>query len=168
MSEPEAWLSGPIDGVSASLMPVAHALVQARRDITRAVTGLNVTQIWARPGGVAAVGFHLRHLAGSTDRLRSYAEGKTLTPEQRAVLGAEGEPGTPPAAAGELLTGVDAAIDEVLEVLRATPDGDLDLPRKVGRARLPTTVRGLLYHIGEHAARHAGQVVTTAKVVAAE
>jgi uncharacterized damage-inducible protein DinB len=168
MNEPEAWLAGPVEGVSPALMPVAHALVQARRELAAAVRDLDPAALWARPAGVASIGFHLRHLAGSTDRLRSYAEGKTLTPEQRAVLGAEGEPGTPPAAAGELLTGVDAAIDEVLEVLRATPDGDLDLPRKVGRARLPTTVRGLLYHIGEHAARHAGQVVTTAKVIAAE
>jgi uncharacterized damage-inducible protein DinB len=35
----------------------------------------------------------------------------------------------------------------------------------VGRARLPTNVLGLLFHTAEHAARHAGQVVTTMKLV---
>ena len=37
--------------------------------------------------------------------------------------------------------------------------------RAVGRARLPTTVLGLLFHAAEHSQRHAGQVVTTAKIV---
>ena len=40
--------------------------------------------------------------------------------------------------------------------------------RFVGKARLPSTVLGLLFHAAEHASRHTGQVVTTAKVVAAE
>jgi hypothetical protein len=35
----------------------------------------------------------------------------------------------------------------------------------VGRGRLPSSVRGLLYHAGEHTTRHAGQAITTAKIV---
>ena len=38
---------------------------------------------------------------------------------------------------------------------------------RVGRAGLPSTVRGLLFHAAEHAQRHAGQIVTTAKIVRA-
>ena len=38
--------------------------------------------------------------------------------------------------------------------------------RSVGRAQLPTTVIGLLFHAAEHTQRHAGQAVTTARVVA--
>jgi hypothetical protein len=37
--------------------------------------------------------------------------------------------------------------------------------RGVGRKMLPTTVGGLLVHCAEHTQRHAGQMVTTAKVV---
>jgi hypothetical protein len=39
--------------------------------------------------------------------------------------------------------------------------------RGVGRKVLPTTVGGLLVHCAEHTQRHAGQMVTTAKVVMA-
>jgi hypothetical protein len=35
----------------------------------------------------------------------------------------------------------------------------------VGRARLPSTVFGLLFHVAEHTQRHAGQAITTAKIV---
>ena len=37
--------------------------------------------------------------------------------------------------------------------------------RGIGRERLPTTVAGLLIHCAEHTQRHAGQAVTTAKIV---
>ena len=32
---PEAWLGGPIEGVTPYLMPVAHALVQVGRDVEK-------------------------------------------------------------------------------------------------------------------------------------
>jgi uncharacterized damage-inducible protein DinB len=37
--------------------------------------------------------------------------------------------------------------------------------RAVGRARIPATVRGILFHAAEHTTRHVGQVSTTLKVV---
>jgi hypothetical protein len=37
--------------------------------------------------------------------------------------------------------------------------------RAVGRARLPATVLGLLFHGAEHTTRHVGQLVTTLKMV---
>jgi hypothetical protein len=40
-------------------------------------------------------------------------------------------------------------------------------PRAVGRARLPSTVGGLLIHCAEHTQRHVGQAITTARVVTA-
>lgn len=164
MSRPEAWLRGPLDGVPAQLQPVAHALVQALEDVERAAAPLSPEELRARPGGAASVGFHLRHLAGSTDRLLAYARGEQLSPAQLALLAAEGEE-APGVAAAELLAAVRVAIESALEQLRATPDASLDEPREVGRGRLPSSVRGLLYHVGEHTARHAGQVVTTARVV---
>lgn len=164
----EAWLRGPITGIDPFLMPAAHALAQAHEELEGAVAGLSEEEVWARPGGVAAIGFHLRHLAGSTDRLSSYARGESLTAEQMAVLRGEGEPGDPPAGAAELLAGAQAAIDAVLAQIAATPRESLLEARGVGRKQVPSTVLGLLFHIAEHAARHVGQVVTTAKIVRAE
>jgi uncharacterized damage-inducible protein DinB len=163
----EAWLRGPIPGIDPLLMPAAHALTQARDELAGAVEGLSAEEVWARPGGVAAIGFHLRHLAGSTDRLRSYARGEMLTEEQMAVLKREGEPGDPAAGVAELLAGAQAAIDAALAQIAATPRESLLEARGVGRKQLPTTVLGLLFHIAEHAARHVGQMVTTAKIVRA-
>jgi uncharacterized damage-inducible protein DinB len=39
--------------------------------------------------------------------------------------------------------------------------------RGVGRAQLPSNVLGLLFHAAEHSTRHAGQLITTAKILAA-
>ncbi len=63
----EAWLCGPLVDVSPQLMPAAHALVQASRDIESAAWSLTSKELWAKPGGAPAVGFHLRHVAGSID-----------------------------------------------------------------------------------------------------
>jgi uncharacterized damage-inducible protein DinB len=164
----EAWQRGPIPGIDPLLMPAAHALTQAREELEGAVEGLSAEEVWARPGGVAAIGFHLRHLAGSTDRLLSYARGEMLTDEQMAVLKREGEPGDPPAGAAELLSGARSVIDAALAQIAATPRESVLDAREVGRKRLPSNVLGLLFHIAEHAARHVGQVVTTAKIVRAE
>jgi uncharacterized damage-inducible protein DinB len=165
---PEAWLRGPIEGVDPHLMPVAHALLQAGEDLERAAAGLSVDELWARPGGAASVGFHLKHIAGVTDRLLTYARGETLSEEQFRALGAEGEAGDPPATAGELIRPTRAALDEAMAQLRRTSPATLLDPREVGRARLPTSVLGLLYHVGEHATRHTGQIITTTKVVRGE
>ena len=87
--EPEAWLRGPLPDVDPYLMPAAHALVQSGEDLARAVEGLGAEQLWARPGGAASVGFHLRHIPGSIDRLLTYARGEALSDAQRAAAKAE-------------------------------------------------------------------------------
>ena len=60
-----------------------------------------------------------------------------------------------------------AQIDQALEQLRHTAAERLGDTREVGRARLPTTVLGLLFHGAEHTSRHAGQLITTLKVMRA-
>jgi uncharacterized damage-inducible protein DinB len=164
---PEPWLRGPVPGVEPALQPVAHALLQAREDLARAAAQLSPEELWARPGGAASVGFHLRHIAGSLDRLLAYARGASLSRTQLAALAAEGAPGDPPAEAEPLLTGAHEAIDRALAQVRATPPETLDEPRGVGRAALPSTVRGLLFHAAEHTQRHVGAVIATAKAVRA-
>lgn len=163
--QPEAWLRGPIEGVDAYLMPAAHALVQASEDLERAASRLSPAELWLRPGGAASVGFHLRHIAGSIDRLLTYARGEPLSPAQRERIGVEGVPGEPPSEAAALVGEARAAIRQALDVLRATSRAALLEARGVGRAQLPSTVLGLLFHIAEHTQRHTGQVITTAKVI---
>lgn len=158
----EVWLRGPVEGVPAALQPAAHAILQAREELHRAVDGLDDALLWARPGGAAAVGFHLRHVAGVVDRLLTYAEGRALDDAQRAALATEGEPGE---TAATLLALVDAAVDRAVAAYRAADPSTLHAPRAVGRAGLPSTVLGLLFHAAEHAQRHAGQAGTTATVV---
>ena len=109
----------------------------------------------------------LLHLAGSTDRLLTYARGEQLSPEQCATLDTERRLPDPRPAGSELVERWNTVIAAAISQLGQTPDADLLQPREIGRARLPTTVLGLLFHAAEHAARHAGQVVTTMRLVTA-
>jgi uncharacterized damage-inducible protein DinB len=163
MAEP--WLRGPIPGMPAMAMPAAHALMQAAEDVPRAVEGLTVRQLWALPGGAAAVGFHLRHLAGSIDRLLTYMHGETLSDAQMEALDAEIEDDG--RSAEELSAEALAAIARAIDAMRDTPPGIYLEPRGVGRRRLPTTVFALLVHIAEHTQRHVGAIIATSKVVRA-
>lgn len=162
---PEVWLRGPVDEVDQLLMPVAHALMQAREDLEREVPGLSPNEIWLRPGGAASMGFHLQHIGGSTERLLTYARGHALTGAQLQAIALEKESGEPPASAAMLLVTALDPIDEVLTWLRTLSSDDLFVERFVGRARLPSTTLGLLFHIAEHTTRHVGQLITTKKIV---
>ena len=162
---PEVWLRGPVEGYPAELQPVVHALLQVREEVERHATDLTPEQLWARPGDAGSIGFHLRHIAGATDRLLTYARDESLTPEQLAWLKAEGVPGEPPTTAAEAIAIAHQGIDRALAQLRDTDMRTLLDVRGVGRARLPTTVIGLVFHVAEHASRHAGQIATMRKVV---
>jgi uncharacterized damage-inducible protein DinB len=161
---PEAWLRGPLPDIAPELQPVAHALLQAREDVDRVTASLDTTTTWRSVGGAASIGFHLRHMTGSLDRLFTYARGEQLDGVQRAALAAEKQAAQDVAPA-TLLRDFHAAIDRAFAQLRSTPPDILNDARAVGRAGLPSTVRGLLYHAGEHTARHAGQISTTARIL---
>ena len=61
----------------------------SREDIELEVQGLTEDQLWQRPGGSAAIGFHLHHLPGSLERLLTYSRGESLSAEQMARLASE-------------------------------------------------------------------------------
>lgn len=164
-SLPEAWLRGPIEGIPAVLQPAAHAFVLAREDVDAATHGLTDDELWQRPGGVAPIGFHLAHLAGATGRLLAYAKGAPLTDAQKQFLAYERDVMTTRPPLADLIRDWHAALDTAMAQLAATPEATLTESRTVGRAELPTTVLGAIFHAAEHAARHTGQIVTTAKVV---
>jgi DinB superfamily len=163
-SQPEVWLRGPLPDYPDELQPVAHSLLQVREEIA-AVAALPPEHLWARPGGAASIGFHLRHLAGSLDRLLTYARGDSLNAVQHAALSEEGRDGRPEERAETLVQTAQDAIDRVLAHVRTAPLCTLDEVRPVGRAGLPSTVLGLLFHAAEHAQRHSAQIITTAKIV---
>jgi uncharacterized damage-inducible protein DinB len=164
MTGPEPWLCGPMPGISRFTMPAAHALAQSRADIETHASMLSTGQVWTEPGGRPSVGFHLRHIAGSIDRLLSYTAGRNLSDEQFRFLAEERIAGTPPTDALRLIAAAQSKIDDALSVIRATPDEMLFEARTVGRARLPTSVFGLLFHIAEHTQRHTGQIIATAGI----
>lgn len=159
----EAWLRGPIPGVYPMLMPAAHSLLQVRDEVPRLVEGLSLDQVWTTPGRSASIGFHLRHLVGSLDRLLTYARGEGLNAQQRAAL--VSETSAERDELFDLLRNLDRAIESAMAQVAATDPATLELPRFVGRAQLPTTVIGLLFHAAEHATRHAGQIATLVKVL---
>ena len=173
-TDPEVWLRGPLPGFTPQALPAAHSLRQTAEEVERAArhpAPLTPEQLWARPGGAASAGYHLAHLAGSTDRLLTYAADHTLDADQRDALATEDAllvDGVPPEerpGLDALLAGALAAVERAVAAVRDTPSARYAEARHVGRARLPTTVWGLLFHVAEHAQRHAGQLATTARVV---
>lgn len=164
----EAWLRGPIEGIDPLLQPAAHAFVQAREDLDSATVGVWSETLWMRPNGAASLGYHIRHMAGSLDRLLTYARGAQLDERQLAALKREADPGSPPDELPTLIRQARKAIDVALDQLRATRRAELLEPRSVGRQGLPSNVLGLLFHAAEHTTRHVGQAITTAKIVTAD
>ena len=164
ISIPEPWLRGTLTEVPAVGRGILHALELALEDAQKWCGDLSDAQIHARPAGLPSIAFQLRHIAGSLDRLLTYADGRALSEEQLQALKAEANSqGT----AKELLAELEAAISRGSVRVRALASEDPSLPRTVGSKRLPTTLGGLLVHIADHTQRHAGQAVTTAKLVSA-
>ena len=181
-------MRGPVAGIPGLLQPVAHALMQAREEVTALMQEFPEEHLWARPAGVASPGFHLQHLAGVLDRLFTYAAGQALNGEQLAALAAEGKPpashavpaGPRPEGAlaseeatirdgslvRELVGRFNSQVDKSLAQLKQIPEQTLTETRGVGRAQLPSTVLGLLVHAAEHTQRHTGQLLVTVKILA--
>jgi hypothetical protein len=164
---PEVWLRGPVPGIQPLLQPAAHAILQVGEDVLPIVQDLTPAQLWARPGGAAAIGFHLAHLPGSLDRLLTYSRSELLSPDQLAALAAEPTVHADQPELALLLSRFSAGLNAAIEYLRTVPADSLLLPREVGRKRLPSTTLGLIFHAAEHSSRHAGQIVTLTRVVQA-
>jgi uncharacterized damage-inducible protein DinB len=162
---PEPWLRGTLAEVPAAQRAVLHALELAKEDLERWCDGLSDEELNARPGGIAPVAFHLRHIARSMDRLLTYAEGKQLSPEQLSVMKREMDPaGTK----NELLAELVVAVAKSGKRIRSFSREQLEEERHVGKKQLPTSVGGLLVHVADHTQRHVGQAITTAKIVVAQ
>ena len=161
----EVWQRGPVPGVPPLLQPVAHALLQAVEEAEKHTVGFPPHLLWERPGGMASVGFHLLHLRGVIDRLFSYAQGKALTPLQLKELAAEKEVPDNNIGPGELVQKLREQVQQAIDQLSKTSEASLTDARTLGRKQIPTTVIGLLFHAAEHAQRHVGQLLVTARIL---
>lgn len=166
ITDQEPWLRGPIAGVPRELMPVAHSLQQGLEELPEILRDFPAEALWHRPGGAASIGFHLKHLAGSLDRLFTYARGEALNEQQIAHLRTEKD---------ETRESIETLLAKTLEHIRQAqrhlmtfdPSTLFD-ERKVGRAGLPSTCIGLLFHAAEHMQRHIGAIIATVRVVKAQ
>ena len=162
---PEPWLRGTLTDVAPVQRAVLHALELAKEDLECWCGELTDEELNARPAGIAPVQFHIRHIVRSTDRLLTYAEGGTLTAEQIALMKSElNERASREEVFSELKSGLEGHTARI----RSFTTEQLALSRIVGRQQMPTTVAGLLVHVADHAQRHVGQAITTAKIVRGE
>lgn len=169
---PEVWLRGAVPGIPSLLQPVAHALMQAREEVAAMMEGFPSEHLWDRPAGVASPAFHLQHLSGVLDRLFTYARGEGLNESQLESLAAEGIPIAGPGGnenpapfVRDLVSRFGNQVDLALTQLASTPEEILLEHRRVGRAGIPSTVMGLLFHAAEHTQRHTGQLFVTVKML---
>lgn len=161
--QPEAWLRGPVEGILPQLQPAAFTFIQTIEDSDKACASLSQEELWSERPGLTPVGFHLRHLAGATDRLLTYARGEDMSEQQLAEMKQEKQPGN--ASAAELVSRLKSTLERALAQLRSTPEDSLYVVRQVGRGKLPSTTIGLMFHAAEHAHRHFGQIATTLKIL---
>jgi uncharacterized damage-inducible protein DinB len=160
----EPWLRGTHADIPAVGRAILHALDLALDDIAKWTQGLTDLEIHAQPLGLPAISFHLKHIARSTDRLITYAEGGQISADQLALLKSE-KSGCETLA--ELIAEVEAAFTNAADRVRVLATADFNTFRGVGRKQLPTSIGGALVHVADHTQRHVGQIVTTAKVIKA-
>ncbi len=143
-------------------MPVFHSFAQVREDLQKYTTDLPAEVVWREVDG-ASLGFHLKHIAGSVDRLTTYLLGGQLSEEQLRALKSESKL---KGSLQDLLSEVDGALTKAeQQIQRELNPANIYDNRSVGRRALPTTVIGLLVHLCEHTQRHLGQAITIAKML---
>ncbi len=164
----EVWLRGPLPAIPPLLQPVAHALMQAREEVNTLMKDFDPALLDVRPAGLASVRFHLQHLTGVLDRLFTYAQGEMLSATQLDYLKREGKTTEENQSSEALVHHFNQQIEIALDQLKNTAEGTLTEVRGVGRAQVPSTVMGLLFHSAEHTMRHVGQLLVTVRIVIAQ
>jgi uncharacterized damage-inducible protein DinB len=160
----EFWMSGPVENIPGLLQPIAHTLLQVRREVNDIMQDFPEHLLWNGLAGMASPGFHLKHIPGVMERLFTYAKQGSLSPQQLKSLSEEGK-GLPGESLDILLERLNRQVDLALSQLASTDPQDLTSLRGVGRKQLPSTVIGLLFHTAEHCMRHTGQLLVTAKAL---
>jgi len=162
---PEIWLRGPVENIPSLLQPVAHALLEAKEEANELLKDFPNELLWEKPAGAASTGFHLQHLSGVVDRLFTYAQGRQLSEEQFTSLKLEGDSQQTKTTAAKLVEAFNVQVDKALKELEKIDERKLSEHRSVGRAQLPSTMMGCLFHAAEHTMRHVGQLIVTVRLV---
>lgn len=160
----EVWLRGQVPEVPVILQPIAHALLQAQEELNEYLNDFPNDLLWQRPAAVASVAFHLQHLTGVLDRIFTYARGESLTEIQMKNLKSEGVESSE-ITVQKLIEDFSQQVEKAIVQLKNTDEATLSEVRGVGRAKIPSTVIGLLFHATEHTTRHLGQLLVTSKIV---
>jgi hypothetical protein len=142
-------------------MPVFFSFAQVREDLEKHTAGLSDDKVW-NPVAGSSLGFQLKHIAGSVDRITAYLLGRPLDAAQLAFLRAESQP---PGTLAELIQLVEKSLDKSQAELNTIDPALLYAARTVGRRALPTSVIGLIVHLAEHTQRHLGQAIVIAKIL---
>lgn len=162
--QPEVWLRGPIAGYPDLLQPVVHAVLQAHEEIQELMLDFPFELLWEKPAGMASPGFHLQHIVGVLDRMATYAKAESLSSEQFNYLKSEGIVNIEFSTA-TLIENLEQQIKIFLDFISQVDVSTLGDFREIGRAKLPSTVGGILFHAAEHTQRHLGQLLVTVKVL---
>lgn len=162
---PEVWLRGPLPNIPSLLQPVAHALLQAVEEVKTITADFPEELVWEGPAGLASPGFHLLHLQGVLDRLLTYARGERLSEEQLRFLAAESKNHQNEHNLTQLVSMFEEQVNKALKQIMQTDEKILTEARQVGRAGLPSTVIGLVFHVAEHTMRHVGQLLVTVRIL---
>jgi len=157
----EPWMRGVVPGIDPVIGHLLRASEHIREEMERALRPLSCEQIWGKPSGMTSAGFHAKHLAGSTERLCTYLEGRQLDEGQLAALKEEGHGQESAVALLDAIGRALARYEQLVQTL--TPDRFGEI-REIGRRRLQTTAISLAIHIVEHGQRHVGQAISAAKL----
>ena len=137
----EPWLRGTLTEVDAVRRGVLHSLELAAEDVEKWCAPLADEEVEIRPLGLGSVGFQLRHIARSLDRLLTYAEGGVLSRKQVSELRSEMESS---GSREELFREIETALRHSADRVGALRGKNLEEARPVGKLKLPSTTGGLL------------------------
>lgn len=158
---PEPWLRGPMEMAPAGTAGVLRAFQQVAEDLPRFTAGIAQDQLWAQPAGLSTIGFQLKHIAGSLDRLTTYFKGGRLSEAQLQALSEEHTPG---AALPELLRGAFDALEHAFNQVGRLRQTEFRQTCYIGRERIPVTAIDLAIHMAEHTQRHLGQLIVLCRL----
>jgi uncharacterized damage-inducible protein DinB len=156
---PEVWLRAQELDSDPLKHLVLCTLQQVREEVKRTVDEVGIEKTWARPFGLAPIGFHVRHIAESIDRLLTYLEGGALSPMQLAVLPLELKDEIDPSTLLALLE------DKLRSAELRVQSADLAGTASIGRAAIQVPRATLLGHIAEHTQRHLGQIAVLRRLL---
>ena len=164
MKQREAWMRE----MAVTHDPLRHlllcTLIQTEEEVLAATLGLSDEQVWLRPHGLTPLGFHIRHIAESMDRLLTYAEERSLAARQFEILASELKEELPLLS---LLVLLEQRLKDARLRIEALDPTLFSETRELGRARIKVPLGTLLAHIAEHTQRHLGQIATISRLLRA-